>query len=1036
MPRVIIALLLAFGLVVPITPRPASTAEEEYRDPADRFSVPVPANWSAEEVDVFVLLRAPDGDLSIAALVVESADAGAGVIAAWQLVDPAFDPAAREPDRVEIPSDPGVDQTVVLTYDLGQTSGHLDQGLGQRVGDQVYVLIFRGDLETAVRRQSQINVIITGFRILAVTQTDLTGRVPLPLEGDRLRTFEDFVAGTLADFGVPGAAVAVVYGGEIVYAQGFGVTAQGDDRAVTPDTLMMIGSVTKSFTTMLIGTLVDDGPPRLGPASGRDLAHVQGGRPGDHSEGDRAQSGLRLHRRAPPRRRDRLQRRRARAAEDVIASLADFPFYTPIGEAFQYSNQMVAAGGYIAALAAGGRVGDLHAAYLAEMQQRVLDPIGMTRTTFDSAAVAADPDHALPHGATLDGAYQIMPLAIESRERPIAPASGIWSSANELARYVMTELRHGVGPAGNRVITAENLEETWRPQVAVSANVSYGLGWYVEQWQGLQAIRHGGNTRGFTSDLAVLPDADLGIVVLTNAQEANVVATSIRQRLLEILYDQPAEIERLIASVLDEARQQRAQTAAQLGDPIDPSLARTLSGDYRNSALGPVTVTYADGGLVADAGEFRVALRPLRTSPPDGPAFVVADPPFIGRPVRFDTTGPTPRLIFGAPPEEYAFDRITAAGHAVVTQFQSRNGNTSEGGFAMHRHLLRFSALVVLLAGPLAARGLSLPADAQGMSPSEHPLVGAWVLDLDVQSGDDPPLYLLFHADGTWILANPYFGEGVGAWQPTGERTAEATIVFQDLNSDPNAVEPGTLTAIFAIEVDTTGDAFAARWAAESRWLDGTLASRDDGTAKGTRLTGRAASRNGHTRCRGRSRISGPARTPDVRTRQRRHALPGCPRYEVRAGTGGLLALGAGDRYRRGCPHRARPLPGRPLPERVLRQRGVSNPAGGRSVADASCPPGLRRRRPGLPRRYRPRRRSCAASARPWRSWPSPDTPALTRRGSRSSATPTAVSQPSSTPRPPRPQDCRSRRPCSWPRRARAPRIARTCPPARCCRRD
>jgi acetyl esterase/lipase len=154
----------------------------------------------------------------------------------------------------------------------------------------------------------------------------------------------------------------------------------------------------------------------------------------------------------------------------------------------------------------------------------------------------------------------------------------------------------------------------------------------------------------------------------------------------------------------------------------------------------------------------------------------------------------------------------------------------------MHRHLLRLFVLIAIVAGPLASHRVTSPAGAHDLSPSEHPLVGAWVLDLDVQTTDDPPLYLLFHDDGTWILANPYFGDGVGAWQPTGARTADATLVFQDLDSDPHQVVPGVLTARMAIDVAEEGDTFAVRWDSESRWFDGTLAARDDGWGSAVRI--------------------------------------------------------------------------------------------------------------------------------------------------------------------------------------------------------
>jgi CubicO group peptidase (beta-lactamase class C family) len=58
---------------------------------------------------------------------------------------------------------------------------------------------------------------------------------------------------------VPGAAVAVVQNGEVVYQQGFGIREQGGSELVTPETLMMIGSITKPMTATMAATVVDDG---------------------------------------------------------------------------------------------------------------------------------------------------------------------------------------------------------------------------------------------------------------------------------------------------------------------------------------------------------------------------------------------------------------------------------------------------------------------------------------------------------------------------------------------------------------------------------------------------------------------------------------------------------------------------------------------------------------------------------------------------------------------------------------------------------
>ena len=90
-------------------------------------------------------------------------------------------------------------------------------------------------------------------------QPDLTGVAPLLLTGERRTTFETYVADAISRFGVPGASVAVVQAGEVVYSQGFGVKALGGVDPVTADSLMMIGSVNKSMTATMAATVVDDG---------------------------------------------------------------------------------------------------------------------------------------------------------------------------------------------------------------------------------------------------------------------------------------------------------------------------------------------------------------------------------------------------------------------------------------------------------------------------------------------------------------------------------------------------------------------------------------------------------------------------------------------------------------------------------------------------------------------------------------------------------------------------------------------------------
>ena len=127
------------------------------------------------------------------------------------------------------------------------------------------------------------------------------------------------------------------------------------------------------------------------------------------------------------------------SAEDVVESLSDFEFFTDFGEAFQYSNQMVATGGYLSSLAAGGEYGDLHGDYVALMQDSIIDNIGMDDTTFSFEEVVGDDNYAMPYGRLLTGEMVELPLSIEEVLIPIGPAG----AADFGTGLSLEEIRHG-----------------------------------------------------------------------------------------------------------------------------------------------------------------------------------------------------------------------------------------------------------------------------------------------------------------------------------------------------------------------------------------------------------------------------------------------------------------------------------------------------------------------------------------------------------------------------------------------------------------
>ncbi|HEY8446433.1 MAG TPA: serine hydrolase domain-containing protein [Thermomicrobiales bacterium] len=630
--------------LVAAQPATPVAGDQIYEDPDGRFSVPVPMNWTVETREGFIVLHDPEDDLKVTVIVATGSDAESGIAAAWEVVDPEFDPTPPPGSVQTLPSAQGVEETVVITYDPGTASGQVKQALGQRVGDQVYILIFEGSVQAAVRRAAQINVIASGFTITGVSQVDLSGVTPRRFEGELVTTFEAYVEDLMRRMEVPGMSVAIVQDGQIVYANGFGVTELGGEQAVTADTMMMIGSVGKSLTTMMMATAVDDGvfiwdTPVIDLYPTFAVADEELTRRITMRNMVCACTGV------PRRDFEIFFNAGTLTPEMMIASLRDFEFYTGFGETFQYSNQMVAAAGFIAAAAITGNAADLEAAYEQALSERVLEPIGMTRTTLDFDVVASDADAAVPHGANLNFEYVPIPIEVETSLLPIAPAGVHWSTANDMARYLITEIQRGVSPDGNRVVSEANLQETWQPQVEVDAETSYGLGWLVGTYKGVRIIYHNGNTNGFTSDLAFLPDVGLGIVVLANAQAANPLTEGVRHRLLELVYDLPAEYDETIRFVEEQGKKNQEETRAQLADTLDKEALIPFLGTYTNSALGVVELRLEGDAAVLDIGEFQSTLRQLKESEPGAIGYLAADPPLTGLPVLLRVSESGERML-------------------------------------------------------------------------------------------------------------------------------------------------------------------------------------------------------------------------------------------------------------------------------------------------------------------------------------------------------------------------------------------------------
>lgn len=118
-----------------------------------------------------------------------------------------------------------------------------------------------------------------------------------------------------------------------------------------------------------------------------------------------------------------------------------------------------------------------------------------------------------------------------------------------------------------------------------------------------------------------------------------------------------------------------------------------------------------------------------------------------------------------------------------------------------------------------------------------NPVVGMWSWDLAHMTPPGARSYALFHADGTFVDANPFLGTGVGLWRSTGERTADLLIYYHDAGTDAGGSRLNTVVAKGPVEVDEAGQALTLVCAYEVMGLDGAVVEAGAQTETATRIT-------------------------------------------------------------------------------------------------------------------------------------------------------------------------------------------------------
>lgn len=347
---------------------------------------------------------------------------------------------------------------------------------------------------------------------------------------------DQLVERTRTEWEIPAISVAIVHKGSVKVA-GYGTRSKGEEALVDADTLFQINSLTKAFTALTVNMLVEEGRLNLDApittylpqfslkdksvaeaVTLRDLLSHRTGLPGNKYLGGK------------------LWRETARTKEDLFARLALTDLSLPFRTRFNYDNLGYKIVGEIVEAVTG-------TPWTEFCTQRILSPLHMERSTFSYAAFLEDPNSAKPH----QHLQNVPCLGYDWEKDHMEPAAGLISSATDMAKWLQFCLKDPsiFGEAFKSHICV-HAEDQFYPSDALffpvfahgHSHLEYGFGWYLYQLENRKVYRHTGSCKGMQSQCVLIPEEELGIIILSNESSHNAL-TGLLNQLIDRYLERP-----------------------------------------------------------------------------------------------------------------------------------------------------------------------------------------------------------------------------------------------------------------------------------------------------------------------------------------------------------------------------------------------------------------------------------------------------------------------------------------------------------------
>jgi len=324
------------------------------------------------------------------------------------------------------------------------------------------------------------------------------------------KNFEAWIDSSRQNWSIPGMAVGIVKEGEVVFAKGFGEKRLGSGEAVDPNTIFSIASVSKNITAAALGILVDEGKIDWDDKITKHIPWFQLKDPWVTQE--MTIRDVLTHRVGLGRiLGNRLQFMTMSPRDSVLYQMRYMELEKPFRSEFVYNNVMYSLAGQIIEYVDGRSWDEF-------LKERLFLPLEMNSSTTSITQIKETDNQAYPH-QEING--EIVPIARRNWDNA-GPAGGVNASVNDLNKWMLLQLGVAGTYNGNLIISEQQMNEIHKPQMvrsqkdAMSAQGSYGFGWSITDYKGKRVITHGGATDGFNTAMYLMPELELGIVVVGN----------------------------------------------------------------------------------------------------------------------------------------------------------------------------------------------------------------------------------------------------------------------------------------------------------------------------------------------------------------------------------------------------------------------------------------------------------------------------------------------------------------------------------------